>query len=350
MLCLVAGVQLASARLPVFQIEDPEALADWPCVGGGGRDGTCSEQIDVFLERADYLAPGEDLFACSARLRQSLADQARSRDAGVEPDWLPSGSDVLGEEIPKVLGIGALRHLAGESYPVARLVGSEETPLGRRDFLFIDDLAAGTVPGVLALPPAAHARPQLPVVVGLPGHESTAQGFLDEYGGPLLERGIAVLAVGFAGYGADADETLATTALLCAGSSLLAHRVLSAHAALAYLRHRDMGGRFTAVGLMGHSGGGSVASLLAWYAEGIDGVATDHPSFFFDVALPDDPGGPALQVLDETHPELARLALGIRDLEQAPIPVHVAPYGYGLDPAHPAPTTYPEFFAGLLFR
>ena len=343
-----ASASPAPAALLAHVERAPQLAAGWPCPPD--PTGICADDVGDYLALARSLSPEVDFAACAADLKVELADEFwRRQDDHPEP--MHHSNDEFPDVVTELLGVESWMEDIAASPPRVLLVGEEQLPTHRRLHLFIEAPRLGRVPAILALPNRSYAAEQRPVVLGLPGHGWTGREFLAEYGPELLGRGIAVLALTFRAYGADRFESDATLAMLCAGKSMALVRNVEALSALQWLDALSDEGEFTAVGLMGHSGGAVMANLLQWYAP-VDAVASDFTSELFDVAPGPEPGAPARFVLDETHPELSRRKCSVINYEMSPVPVLSAPYGYNLDPEHSnggAPQ-FGQFFEELLYR
>ncbi len=340
--------RLAPGPIPTsladFVSEAPELAPRWPCAPV--PSGICAEDAQDYLALAQDLAPELDLPHCQWALRRSLKDEVHRRQ-NQDPLWAFPRPERIGPEIIELLGLDPWRADVGTE---ALRIASTLVAGGERHDLFLLPPRLGLLPAVLVLPDGWLRAPELPVVLGLPGHRDTADDFLVDYAGPLLDQGIAVLAVTFRAYDAGWHETDATTALLCAGSSMVAARNIEVLAALAWLEALKREGFVTSVGLMGHSGGSVITNLLQWYAP-VEAAATDHRGEYLNVSAA-PPGGVGTRVLDETHVPLSLLRFAVITYGESPIPVLVEPYGYELDPEHAVTgvPTFPGFFASALFR
>ena len=199
--------------------------------------------------------------------------------------------------------------------------------------------ALGQVHGRLLLPAGSGAP--WPAVLVLPGHEETAEEHRDARGGAeLARRGLAALILDTRAYdGRGGAEHDASLALLCAGHSLLAIRVIEALSALDVLGAdpRICRGR---IGVLGHSGGGGVARLVGWLSPDVAALVVATQSTYSTILERYEAG--VLQgdrmLTDDYDPDVAGLASAVDQFELLDLPVRVDPYDGPGEPSEQART------------
>ncbi len=193
-----------------------------------------------------------------------------------------------------------------------------DTPGARLRRWVMSDDVLGSIAGVTLLPDSDGPHP---AVVVAPGHEQTAQGWIDTFGGrELADRGFAVIAVTFRVYDADRYEDAVTRQLLLNGLSFAGVRIVEQLLSLKYAAAMDEVDACR-IGLVGHSGGSIIGNVTSRVGLGFVAYVTDLMGDYFQELE----GG---LLLDETSPSLHALHPDLNEIEDAHIPVLKVGYRY----------------------
>ncbi len=309
-----AGLRPADS---VIESHDPGAVwncaepsASPPLAGGFDGAGACV---------ADYLAFPE--LAKGAR-RPMSESQLEKEFLGARlhagPEAAPSMSeDELSAAIYERLNIDFLLR-DFDSRPLRVAVTAQESGAGweERRLLFRDPLV-GAFPAILLLPsgPGPH-----PAILALHGHSQDSAKYISTYQAQrFAERGYAVLVPTQRAMNADAAEDRVTRTLLREGFSFMTLRVYEALLALKYLQARpDI--RREAIGLIGHSGGSVVGSLVVRVRPAFAAFVVDFPATFYHEPLD--------RLIDENAPALFPYRNRVNDYRDACVPTLRVEYGY----------------------
>ena len=187
----------------------------------------------------------------------------------------------------------------------------------QRKLLFWDP-EVGSFEGSLLLPERPGARPG---IIALHGHKDSEEDFIDEFlGARLAAAGFVVLLPRLRALDCSANESSIALDLLRSGFTLMGlhvYEVLLMQKYLLQLPQVDPDG----VGIIGHSGGHSIASLVVWIADGFRAQVGDHRTDFRDVCR-------HTGTHCETIPAIFPLSADINDEDTPPIPFHGSPYRF----------------------
>lgn len=224
----------------------------------------------------------------------------------------------LGRRVRQVLGIDFL--LAGlEARPltVSELDRRSGPGFVERRLLF-DDPEVGSFEGLLLLPAAAgpHAA-----VIGLHGHRDDAETFAEDYlGRKLAGLGFVVLMPTFRLHDCSRAESKIAIELLKNGFTLMGFRVYETLLLANYLAHLE-GVDAKRIGLIGHSGGSSVANLAVRVSDVFAAKVTDYQVDYRNRCRRD-------RVHCETLPALVPLSAQIASEHDLGIPYLKVPYKF----------------------
>ena len=242
--------------------------------------------------------------------------EATARAAPSERQRLGHGE--LRAELIHRLNIGFL--LEGlEERGLAVSVLSEQRRPGflRRKLLFWDP-EVGSFEGSLLLPERSGVRP---AIVGLHGHRDSDEIFINEFLGARLAReGFVVLLPRFRAFDCSANEARISRALLRSGFTLMGLRVYEVLLMKKYLQWVPQADP-DRLGIIGHSGGGSVANLAIWIDGGFRAQVGDHRTDFRDECRHTGPHC-------ETIPAVFPLSADVNDLENLPLAFHGSRYRF----------------------
>lgn len=159
-----------------------------------------------------------------------------------------------------------------------------------------------------------------PAVVGLHGHRDDAAAFVHRYMGTELARaGYVVIVPWSRAMDCGPEEEEVSLRLLRDGFTLMGLRVDEALVAIRYLRERPDVDR-ARIGILGHSGGSSTASLVVRVTDWVAADVSDHVVDYRDLC-----DG---RVHCETVPALFPLSADINDPGTLTIPHLDVPYGF----------------------
>ncbi len=272
---------------------------------------------------------------CTAEAYRRFAERHRGPGAPLSKSELEAEIEALFKAprpAPKGLSAQELEREVPERLDIAFLLqGLSERPLEvavvgerrRRGFVEreveLRDPEVGRFRGVVLIPDGAGP---FPAVLALHGHRSSARRFARQYVvRTLAERGFVVALPSFRLFGCGPREEATGRFLLRNGSTLLGLRVYEAVLMAEYLRSLDTVdvGR---VGMIGHSGGSTVALLLARISSWFRVVVLDHLIDFRNRCWLWQ------RVHCETVPSLFPISADIRDRSSLPIPHLLVRYGY----------------------
>lgn len=304
---------------------------------GGDRAGSCRGAAihcnGDYLALARRLAPEVDLPACSAGIPARVRDLVAAPPA---PATSPADPDGLRAAVLAALGpADVLSNVDDAPLSVTRAGQGRVDGLLEERLLLADPLV-GVVQVRLLWPEGPEP---VPAVIGLPGHPDSDDAdleFLDRYHGRALARaGFLVAVPAWRAYDAWHAESEAASALLCAGSSLLAVRQREILLLSRFLRWLRAAGRVGRIGLLAHSGGSVAGNVLVRHHFGFDALVSDHAGpYAWGMPCDDEPGS-AFCVEEETDFEMLPLRALVLDDAGVPqrVPVLRQEYGYPRGPS-----------------
>ncbi len=306
-------------ELAGFSAEQWATAPTFRCDDGETRPEACNREYRA-LAAARFDGPGT-LAAC---VEERVAALVRMR-AAVDTEGTQGRTSVTNTELAQAV-VEGLRMAALPPTDGAGLVIGPVLDRGdhRQVDLVLTDPVTGEFPARLLLPPVGGPPP--PALLFLPGHFPQGGGQLDDiadhrHGRRLAARGYAVLSIAFRAYDAGVVEFEAVTELLCAGLSQGTLRQREALLALDLLTALAEAGVVAAeVGLLGHSGGGTWATLLGAHADVAVVVFDSGSQQYLSVGEVDELGH--VQILDDTMPDLVPLFDCVYELD---IPSAVPP-------------------------
>lgn len=232
----------------------------------------------------------------------------------------PLGLDpaTLRERIIDELHVGFLLDgLGRRSLYVTALRQSDEGDFFRRKLLF-RDLEVGSFEATLLVPRGVGPRA---AVLGLHGHRDNDRIFTRRYlGDELARRGFVVLVPRLRAHNCSPSENRIAHALLRRGFTLMGLHVYESLLMLEYLNSLEQVDS-RRIGILGHSGGSSIANLVVRISDGFAAQVTDYATDFRNHCGPFD-------VHCETVPGLFRLSADINQRRSLSIPWRHVPYRY----------------------
>ncbi|MFQ5528431.1 MAG: alpha/beta hydrolase family protein [Thermoanaerobaculia bacterium] len=270
------------------------------------------QPVNGYLDfAARHAARGKRTSALELSLALSDADATR-------PTRLDLDRGTLRKRILQELNIGFLLHDLRRDNRVVRTKRERRRSGFIERKLAFDDTEVGSFEATLLLPPGDGPHP---AVLGLHGHHDDDEVFARRYlGKDLALRGYVVLIPRFRNFDCSAKENRIARRLLGEGFTLMGLHVYESMLALRYLADLDVV-ESRRIGVLSHSGGSSIASLLVRISDDISAQVSDYQVDFRNRCGP-------RAVHCETLPGLALLALEIRDGRSLRIPRKVVPYGF----------------------
>ena len=264
-----------------------------------------------------------DFLARHSGREEALGDEELSAllaamDRAPKPERLDLDAKSLGRRILQGLSISDLLvELDERPLMVAVLEETSGPGLLERRLLF-GDPEVGSFEGLLLMPssPGPH-----PAVIGLHGHRHDSERFAAEFlGRELASQGFVVLVPELRAHDCSLAENKIATALLKGGRTLMGLRVYEVLLMAKYLQHTDAVDA-ARIGLLGHSGGSSVADLAVFVSDAFAAKVTDYQPDYRDRCGPRG-------VHCETLPGLFPLAVDIMYRTDPEIPWLVLPYRF----------------------
>jgi hypothetical protein len=224
----------------------------------------------------------------------------------------------LAERIRSALAIDELLTGIDERVLVVAEITQRSLPGVVEHRLLFGDVEIGTFEALLLLPstPGPH-----PAIIGLHGHRDDADVFAAEYmGHRLAGRGFVVLVPTLRAHDCSVGESLVALRLLRNGATLMGLKVYETLLLVKYLDSLSEvePGR---IGILGHSGGASIANLVVRLSDRFGAKVTDLRIDY------DNRCGP-LGVHCETVPAMIPLTEAIDDERLLSIPSLEVPYGF----------------------
>jgi hypothetical protein len=244
-------------------------------------------------------------------LLESSEARARSGSSPLEPQRLAG-------RIRAALAIDELvAGLDGRMLAVAELTQTSLSGVVERRLLF-GDPEVGTFEALLLLPEAPGPHP---AIIGLHGHRDNADIFADQYMGRRLARsGFVVLMPTLRAHDCSVNESLISLDLLRHGATLMGLKV---YETLLLVRYLDSLTEVEPdrIGILGHSGGASIADLVVRVSDRFTAKVTD-------LRIDYDNRCGLLGVHCETVPGLIPLTDAIDDEEHLEMSSLEVPYGF----------------------
>jgi len=185
-----------------------------------------------------------------------------------------------------------------------------------RNLLF-EDVHVGKFRALILIPKVN--KSSFPALLGLDGHRSTRNRFKDEFMGlELMREGFVVLMIGFRAMNLGNDEVKISRKLLLHGFSLMGIRVYESLLLLKYLLYLNKVDN-KRIGIIGHSGGSSIAHLIVRLTSHIRAKVTDFDNDYLDMSGP---------IHCERIPNLSYYHKTITDDSSLSIPALKVPYGF----------------------
>ncbi|MBI5495292.1 MAG: hypothetical protein HY904_09695 [Deltaproteobacteria bacterium] len=268
--------------------------------------------VGVFAWTACQGRDSLDYFDLPRRVEEQRASPVR---------WPPSALTLRGV-VDERLGLPALTAGFGGRPLEIALVASVQFPGYVEEDVRMTDALVGTME-VTRLVPRTSPRG---AVVGIHGHDRDRQDFSDNLlGRELAASGLLVMMPTLRAMECDAEESAVAAHLSANHLSLMGVRV---YEVLLVLKHLD--GRPDVprghVALMGHSGGSTVAALVARVTSGVSVLVTDYDVDFLNrCPRPGKPDLPHCETIPAFRPLRSRLQdPGTLDLHWLKVP-----YAYG---------------------
>lgn len=281
-------------------------VAPWLDACGSG----CENAYVAFAH--SYSGNGMPVSETELARRLVAADAAPpARPLGLDAEALRSG-------IIRELNIGfMLDGLDRRELAVAVLHESRRASSVRRKLMFWDPIS-GSFEATLFLPdgPGPH-----PAVLGLHGHRHNDARFAREFfGEQLADEGFAVLIPRLRALDCSRNENRIAHELLRRGFTLMG---LHVYEALLMVKYLDSLGPVdgSRIGVLGHSGGSSLANVLVRVSDRFTGVVVDHQVDFRDRCGPHG-------LHCETVPGMFPLSADVNDRSTLAIPWLKLPYKY----------------------
>ncbi len=270
---------------------------------------------------ADYLA-----FPTLAAEHASLLSLDELDASLTAPPGRPApavGPGELHAVVREALGVGFLLDRADSTPLQVTHLATAEAPASRQDWLLVEDPLVGAFPLRVLAPPGVDARRlgDRPAILFLTGHLDTADSFVTEYDGlAFADAGYVVVTLEARADDAGPVEDWVAQTLLVNGFTLLGLRAYEALLALRVMRSME-GLDPSRLGLLGHSGGGTLVNAMVRLDPAVAAAATDHHTEFHHLAE-------ERFVLCETISALAPWAQQISDPSTAPMPMKRVEYGW----------------------
>jgi hypothetical protein len=254
--------------------------------------------------------------------RHKVRTEIALTESFVRPEPLGLDAANLADRIRSGLAIDRLLDgIDQRQLLVATLEESTRDGIAQRRLL-IGDPEVGSFKALLLMQPdESGAVVNRPAVLGLHGHKDSAKSFAEEYlGRELARQGFVVLIPELRFHNCGVSETNMAFKLLERGSTLLGLKVyesLLMARLLGSLEEVD-GSR---IGLLAHSGGGSIAEAAVRISDAFAAKVVDLKIEFRDQCGP-------LGVHCQTVPALAPLAADLKRDRDLPIPALTVPYRF----------------------
>ncbi len=209
---------------------------------------------------------------------EELERQIKAADANVESTLFDLGLSELQEIILKGLNIGFLLEGINERELVVTTIAETDHGDYLEKKLLFEDEEVGRF-DVLILVPKGKPMP-LPAIIALHGHGEDSTAFRDKYMGiDLLKAGFVVIMPTLRQMGP--EDARVSKELLLNGFTLMGIGVYESALLLKYLQYLDYVDN-ERIGIIGHSGGSTVAILLTRLTSGIKGIVRDTCIDFMD--------------------------------------------------------------------
>ncbi|MDP8222939.1 MAG: PHB depolymerase family esterase [Candidatus Lernaella stagnicola] len=276
---------------------------------------------DPELKLGDIPRPGLDGRGCGAVTDyRAYAHALSTRAFAACPSDAPFAKrSALGESVLAALGVRQLLCGAFHRPVTYRTLDIHEREDGIAVRVLFRDKWIGNFVAIVR-GPRELSTPR-PVILALHGHSQAPEGFLGDLRDMnAVRRGYIVAAPAFEAMCTGQAEHDVTQTLLDKGQSILGLRAYQTLVVLRYLHHlHAVDSR--RVGLIGHSGGGTLGNVLIRLAPGaFAAYATDNTSEYR--------GKHKALFTDDMVPALQPLALEINDFATAGLPVLRMPYGF----------------------
>jgi hypothetical protein len=307
----------------------------------GGSETEPVVGVDPWVDRCGRRCDGgyDDFLAGQARKRTPIGWLGLLRDLSRSKTFETQAlgtvrEDRLASRIRTALAMDdLLEGLEERTLLVAILDETRRSGLLERRLLFGDEVVGSFE--ALLLMPLEPASP--PAVIGLHGHRDSARVFAAEFMGyELARRGLGVLIPDLRAHDCSLGESRIAFELLRHGSTLMGLKVYETLLMAKYLNSlEEVDSRF--IGLLGHSGGSSIADLAVLVSDRFAAKVTD-------LRIEYDNRCGSLGVHCETVPALVSLS-GAMKVVSPGTPSLEVPYGY------PQPATrsrISEFFSSTL--
>lgn len=249
---------------------------------------------------------------------EDLEAEVRAMAVARPPERVGLQRRELRDELVRRLNIGFLLDGGHQRGLAVSVLGERRRPGFLQRKLLFWDPEVGSFEGSLLLPAHAGARPG---IIALHGHRDTDESFIDEFpAAQLALEGFVVLLPRFRAMDCSVEEAAIARELLRNGFTLMGLRVYEVLLMKKYLQQLPQV-RPDRLGIIGHSGGSAVASLVVWIDDGFRAQAGDHRTDFRDECRHG-------RWHCETIPGLFPLSADINHLETLPLPFHGSHYRF----------------------
>jgi len=208
--------------------------------------------------------------------REELSRQIKEAILNTKSTMVDLGFSELKKIILECLNIEfLLEDINSRSLMVTTIEETDHGEYIEKKLLFEDKVIG--IFDVLILIPKQISK-QLPAIIGLHGHGESSVDFRDKYGGiEFVQNGFIVIMPSFRAMNGDKEEFKLSEMLMLEGFTLMGIRVYEVLLLVKYLINHDNVDN-SRIGVIGHSGGGSVANLVFRISDFIKVKFSDKPA------------------------------------------------------------------------
>ncbi|MDP8216230.1 MAG: hypothetical protein P9L98_02765 [Candidatus Kaelpia imicola] len=210
-----------------------------------------------------------------------------------------------------------LKDVDSRELRVTTISDKERDGYHERELLF-EDQNVGTFFVTLLIP--HEERDSYFAILGLPGHGTWNQDFIENYHAGDLARAGFIVIIPFMRAMMDWESDHAVSKhLLCNGFTLMGLRVYESLLTLKYLKYLEEVDS-NKIGILAHSGGAAIANLLIYVTDDFKALLRDYNSNYLDIILE--------KLHCETIPSIFPFYMLINSKESTPIAILETPYGF----------------------
>jgi len=307
--------RLGAPRLNFFISKVPQASRKHVINGISDLQGFCGiDQNDVSAYR--------QFIALNKQYRRPISKAESWKQIKDAKEYLrknPSGEVVedLRNKIISELNIGfLLDDLAQKKYDI-KIISIQEHEGFKEEELIFTDHYIGSFNARMLVPNIKSKS--YPAVIGLHGHEQSAEIFIKDYmGQDLVKEGFIVLAPSFRAMDDDEVEFTISEELYLEGFPLMGLRIYETLLLIEYLKNQE---NVNKIGIMGHSGGSDVAYMVSIISNDLKALVFDMYPLQLDISSPG-------RIHCETIPGLSYYSHQINTFDHFGMPKFFLQYGY----------------------